>query len=111
MTRLQHPGHLEDWRKRLLEETTSIRRTIVVTAGTCRPGGRGPRNPRRPPGRDRPPGAGDKVGASRHRLPRLLRDGAERRRPARGTFYGRLKPADAEAVVKQTGPAARSSSG
>ena len=107
MTRLQHPGHLEDWRKRLLEETTSLRRTIVVTAGTCgRAGGALEIRDALQAEIDRL-GAGDKV--------ELLVTGCHgfcEMEPSvvvqpEGIFYGRLKPADAEAVVKQTGLAGK----
>jgi hypothetical protein len=35
MIRLAHPGHLEDWRARLQDESRAFRRTIVVPAGVC----------------------------------------------------------------------------
>ncbi len=33
--KLQHPGHLEEWRARILGDKPAFERTIVVSAGTC----------------------------------------------------------------------------
>ncbi|MCX6565337.1 MAG: NADH-quinone oxidoreductase subunit NuoF [Candidatus Aminicenantes bacterium] len=102
MNRLLHPGHLEDWRKRLMDETVLIRRTIVVTAGTCgRASGALEIRDALRAEIDRL-GAGDRVG--------LLVTGCHgfcEMEPSvvvqpEGIFYGKLKPADAAAIVKQT---------
>ena len=102
MNRLLHPGHLEDWRKRLLDETSHVRRTIVVTAGTCgRASGALAIRDALQAEIDRL-GAGDKVG--------LLVTGCHgfcEMEPSvvvqpEGIFYGKLKPEDAAAIVKQT---------
>jgi NADH:ubiquinone oxidoreductase subunit F (NADH-binding)/(2Fe-2S) ferredoxin len=107
MNRLLHPGHLEDWRKRLIEETTHVRRTIVVTAGTCgrASGALGIRDALRAE-IDRL-GAGDRVG--------ILVTGCHgfcEMEPSvvvqpEGFFYGKLKPEDAAAIVKQAAGAGK----
>ncbi len=102
MNRLLHPGHLEDWRKRLMDETALVRRTIVVTAGTCgRASGAMEIRDALQAEIDRL-GAGDKVG--------LLVTGCHgfcEMEPSvvvqpEGIFYGKLKPEDAAVIVKQT---------
>jgi NADH-quinone oxidoreductase subunit F len=102
MNRLLHPGHLADWRQRLVDETTTIRRTIVVTAGTCgRASGALEIRDAIDAEIDRLD-AGDRVG--------LLVTGCHgfcEMEPSvvvqpEGVFYGKLKPQDAAAIVKQT---------
>ncbi|MBN1940441.1 MAG: NADH-quinone oxidoreductase subunit NuoF [Candidatus Aminicenantes bacterium] len=102
LNRLLHPGHLEDWRKRLIDETSPVRRTIVVTAGTCgRASGALEIRDALQAEIDRL-GAGDNVG--------LLVTGCHgfcEMEPSvivqpEGIFYGKLKPEDAPAIVKQT---------
>jgi NADH-quinone oxidoreductase subunit F len=103
MNGLHHPAHLDEWRKRLIEETSPFRRTIVVTAGTC----------------GRASGAMKLLEALREEIARqeaensvgLLVTGCHgfcEMEPSvivqpEGIFYGRLKPSDAAAIVKQTG--------
>ncbi len=100
--RLAHPGHLADWRARLLEEAVP-ERILVVSAGTCgRASGAMPLiEALRTEIEAR--GLGERVGlrvTGCHGYceaePNLVVE-------PEGYFYGRLKPADAAEIVDRTG--------
>jgi NADP-reducing hydrogenase subunit HndC len=102
MTRLAHPGHLEDWRATLRDDSPAYERTIVVTAGTC----------------GRASGALDVLEAFRVEVARLGAAGRVRilvtgchgfceMEPSvvvqpEGFFYGKLKPSDAAEIVEKS---------